>query len=389
MMNQLHQRDAARQAASTVERLLCSLGVNEILAEQVFGDLAECYEERVRSGSVAWARLWYAREILRSAPHLGWSAIRDGGPRERARLAACAAGLVTVISLGFIAASMRVGPPARLFAGTGAATDAIVVNNIRPTQIPVRVVDAKGRRLDPTDVRYHLASGAPLSISNKGVVTCASNGDAVVRASAGSVATNVEVHCRPVERLDADTWMTLFPGSPPRDLPFVAIGIDDRPVTELRGELRVRDSTIAMLSGSTIRPVAAGETAVTVGVGDRTATIRVLVHEMVKSFTGLRPDQRLVAVNVRLARGDTVRYALPLGVYWLKYIPRRAGDAPPTIMADVMCAPRDGVHIYRIPLDEHAIYCPLHVDGAVTLGHGFSGPGVVEGTLAVERVPEH
>jgi hypothetical protein len=381
--------DAERvHVASRLELGLRYLGVDPILAEQVLGDLAEAYDEDVASNGRAAASYRYAVDLCRSAPHLGWSALRDSGPRERARLAACAGGLALMGTLVMTASDMRDGPPARLLTNPGGAADGIVVNNMRPVQLPVQVVDAKGRRLQKPTVGYRWTSGAPLTLSPSGVITCSENGDAVVRAAAGNIATSLTVHCRPVSRLETNTWITLLLPGVPQDLPFTAFGQDDRPVTELHGTVRVRDSTVATLSGSTIRPLAPGETNVVLSVGDHAATIRVLVHERVRAFTGLRPDQRFVAVAVHLARGDTVRYALPMGIYWLKYIPRRLGDAPPTIIADVTCGPGYGMSVYRLPLDEYATYCALNTDGKVTLAHGVRGAAFVDGTLAVERVVE-
>jgi hypothetical protein len=382
--------DAAERdrAVSRFELALRYLGVDPILAEQIFGDLAEAYEEdSVRYGRAA-ASCRYAVDLCRSAPHLGWSALRDSGPRERAHLAACVGALALMVMLAMTASDMRDGPPARLLANPGAAADGIVVNNMRPVQLPVQVIDTKGRPLRTTAVDYRWTAGAPLKISPTGVVTCAKNGDAVVRASVGVIATSLTVHCRPVRRLETNTWMTLLLPGASQDLPFTAVGVDDFPVTELHGTIRVRDSTVATLSGSTIRPLKAGETDVVLSVGDYAATIRVLVHEPVRAFTGLRPDQRFVAVAVHLARGDTVHYALPMGIYWLKYIPRHPGDAPPTIIADVTCGPGYGMSVYRLPRDEYATYCALNTDGKVTLAHGLNGAPVVEGTLAVERVQE-
>jgi hypothetical protein len=395
MKGRRQQRDSAAHSlaeerpAPRFERMLRLLGVHRVFAEQVLGDLAESYEERAAQDGVAAARWWYAREMLRSAPHLLWSAVRDGSPLERARLAACLTGLALVATIAATAVAMRKGPPARLFAATGKATDGIVVNNLQPVQLPMRVVDAKGRVLDATGVRYEWKSGSPLAVSPGGVVACDGHGDAVVRATLGNLSRQVVVRCRPVDRLVASSWMTLFLGDAPRDLPFAATGIDGRPVTELRGKLRVLDSTIATLSGSTVRPIGPGETRVIVTVGDRHATIRVLVHEWVTAFTRLRPDQRLVAIPVRLAQGDTVRHALPVGTYWVKYLPGRSGDAPPTIIADVLCQPGDGIHANRLLRDEYAAYCPIHSNGGgITLAHGRMGAPVVTGTLAIERLPD-
>ena len=70
------------------------------------------------------------------------------------------------------------GPPARLVAGIG---DTVVVNNLRPVRVPMRVLDAAGHVLPDTGVRYLWTSGVPVSVSRRGVVTCTQAGDATPR----------------------------------------------------------------------------------------------------------------------------------------------------------------------------------------------------------------
>ncbi|HEU4642898.1 MAG TPA: hypothetical protein VFS44_10635 [Gemmatimonadaceae bacterium] len=385
-------RTAASRPASPAENLLRALGADPSFVEAVLGDLAEEYALRAARDGGAAARWWYACETLRSAPHFVLSAIRQGDPRARVRLAACGAVVALALTLAVTAVLIRDGAPARLVAGVGDAADGIVINNLLPVQLPVRVLDAAGHALATDSVRYRWESGARVSVSASGVVTCTERGDAMVRASLGPIATDVEVRCRPVRQIDASTWISLVAGEPARHLPFEAIGLDGRPVMQLRGEARVLDSAVAALDGASIRPRAVGETAVVVKIGDRGARIRVLVHEPVNTFAGLRPDQRLVAVPVRLARGDTVHWALPNdGVFWLKYVTRRPGEPPPTITLDgpVGCFRGDGGRVYRLPIDEYGTYCVAHGAGvSVTVAHGRVGAPVVDGWLALERVEQ-
>jgi hypothetical protein len=175
-------------------------------------------------------------------------------------------------------------------------------------------------------------------------------------------------------------------GDEARHLPFEAIGIDGERVTQLRGQVRVLDSAVATLEQASIRPRAVGETHVLVQVGNRTARIRIFVHEQVRGFTGLRNEQRLVAIPVVLRQGDTTHCELPDGNFWLKYIPGHLGEVPPTITLSghVGCSPV-GWSAYLMAL-EHRRYCVRQPGRAtVTVAHGRTGAPAVEGWLALER----
>ena len=116
--------------------------------------------------------------------------------------------------------------------------------------------------------------------------------------------------------------------------------------------------------------------------------MNIIVHELVRSLTSLREDQRNVAVPVRLREGDTVHWALPRGAFWLKYLPRRANETPPTITAEgnILCSAGDGIHVYRMPLEEYGKYCLAKEGAGVLVAHGANGIPVVEGNLLIQRL---
>jgi hypothetical protein len=382
-------RPAAQPAPRSLgERLWQSLGAEPAFAEAVLGDLAEEHAGRAARDGGLFAALWYVREAVRSAPHLIANAIRHGSPRARARLAACFAVAALAVSGSVAALMLRNGPPARL-AGIGDTGDGIVVNNVRPVQLEMQVLDAAGHVLQPKDsVRFAWASGARIEVSPTGVVTCDRRGTATVRATYGAVTTKMDVRCYPVRELESSTWLNFVEGEKARALPFAAVGLNGERVTQLRGAVTVVDSDVAALSGAWVRPRAVGATAVTVEIGDFRTDMRVRVHELVSSFAGLRPEQRLVARPVRLARGDTVNWAIPKGVFWVKYLPRNRSDTPPTITmhGPAGCSPGDGMHVFRLVVEEYSKYCLVHADGAtVTVAHGEHGPDIIDGFVALER----
>jgi len=379
-------------ASGTVpERFLLALGADSDFLDGVFGDLAEEYASRLASDGRAAAAAWRLREVARSMPHLIRSALHQGGPRAYLRFAALSAMLALSLAVVVVAIVTRDGAPATIDAGPAFLEDGIVVNNTRPVQLEMRVLDKAGRRLDADSVRFARTSGAPVTITPTGVLTCTERGDARVRATLGAIFTDVDVRCRPVQELRAATWIDFVAGdSMPRHLPFEAIGLDGHPVMELRGAMRLFNADVAALEGASIRPKEEGATSVLVEVGEQQARMMVVVYATVPSFDRLRDDQRYIARPVRLARGDTVHWGLPNGSYWLKYLPRRSGEAPPTITVAgaIGCMPGDGIKAYRLPEGVYGAYCLVQRGGSasVMLAHGATGAEWVEGTMAIQRI---
>ena len=377
----------ATSPVSRLEEVLRWLGVHPSVAEQFAGDLAEtCHHERVRAGTLR-ARLCFVDEILRSLPHLAWGVIRDGGAEERARLGATLGAAALVLSIPLFLAATKKGPPARLtFADK--TVGQIVVNHTHPARLPLRVVDAGGRQLDSVRVDYRWIAGAPIDVSPDGTVTCGQEGDAVVRASTAAIERQILLRCRPVRELEAITYMNFLVGDSARNLSFRAIGLDGQPVTELRGAVRVRDSSVATLSGNTIRPLRSGKTYVSVNIGNASARIHVLVYQPARRLTGLRADEQHVAIPLRLARGDTVRFELPMGTYWLRFRPKDEGGGRPTMFVDGSCAHGPG-QPRPLPSFEGASRCQVKQAGAwVILGRGMDGADALDGWLTLDITGE-
>lgn len=145
-------------------------------------------------------------------------------------------------------------------------------------------------------------------------------------------------------------WIQRVAGEAPQDLAFVALDCDGLPVNRLAGELRVRDRTIATLVKGRVRPLAPGHTEITMRIGDGHARTRVGVYERVSTFEGLRRDQRYVVAPVHLARGETIRWPLPQGLFWLQY--RRTSGAQPiptfAVGGPIMCLPDFGPTVERV-----------------------------------------
>ena len=378
-----------------LDRLLISLGCQPGFINDLLGDLRqECATRADDNGRFA-AGVWYAREILRSTPHLVWNAVRGGTPATRLRLAAyCVAGIAT-LSVATIAWVTRDGPPVRLVNGA-AQVEGIVVNEIGPVQLSTTVLDAAGHRLERKDVRYQRLSGLPIQISSGGIAKCTERGDAVVRATLGALKTDFVVHCEPVRKIRGAGWGNFVLGQPPRTLGIDAIGLDGLPVTRIAATLRVDDSTVATLNGSQLRPLRPGFTKIDIRIGNQRWGDEVTVFEPVRTFERLRPDQRLVVATVHLTRGASLRFPLPKGVFFLafgadssempttkRFIGIGSGSVPQspirmTVAGPITCTP------LGTTLD---IYCVARGQGATaTLERSMAaGPGEIVGMLVLER----
>ncbi len=387
----IRERRASASELSWVVRLLRGIGAHPAFAESVLGDLTEERARRTEEQGAYAARLWYLREALRSAPHLAWNAVRHGGARGRMRVMALAAAVALVPAVALLVLTGRDEVPARLAMepqGTRGAEDGIVLNSVHAVQLFMHVFNAKDQPLPPLGVQYRWVSGTPLYVSPQGAVTCRDEGDATIRATAGRAATTVFVRCRPVREVRARKWIQLVAGGPGEGLLFFALAPDGHVEDRLAGELRVRDTSIAVVNDGLVIPRKAGHTAVTIDVGDAQGVTEVSVYEPVPSLAGLRPEQRLAAAPVHLARGDTIRWPLPTGTFWLQYLPAGETDPLPSFMLE------GNIHCtHRLGAGTNHVKCLVRRPGAsvlVTHPRGIAGviTGVITGMLGIEMTEE-
>jgi hypothetical protein len=213
------------------------------------------------------------------------------------------------------------GPPARFIVGFG---DTLVVNNLRPVQVPVQALDPAGHVLPDAGVRFQWTSGVPVPVSPGGVVTCTQAGDATLRVSLGPLVTPVLLRCRPVHEVRGGGLLNLVLGDPSYELSFEALDSAGRLVTPLTARVSVYDSTILTLEGWRIRARAPGWSGVDIRIGDRSAHWSVWVYERALTLEGIRPGQGL-ALPVRLAAGEMRSWQLPASPknYWVQMLPDR------------------------------------------------------------------
>jgi hypothetical protein len=398
---------AKTNSALITDRALLALGSDPAFIADLLGDLSEEYADRATRDGICAARLWYVSELVRSSPHLVWNAIRHGTPSARARLAAYILAVIVSLSVLTIAWVTRNGPPASLVVGGGIDSDGIVVNNLGPVQLSMSVRDARGHRLERTDLRYQQVSGAPIPVSPRGAIKCTRRGDVIVRASLATLTRDFVIHCQPVRKIRDAGWGNFVVGDPAGTLTVDAIGLDGKPVTRIAARLRVFDSTIATIDASgRLRPLRPGYTSIDMEIGDRVARAEVMVFEPVRTFEGLRPDQRLVVAPIRLTRSASIRSPLPTGVFFLTFsadsgeVPPTRGfvglgsGSSPTVQSPVNMSVAGPITCTRWP-ELHpgllSAYCVARAPGA-TLILTYSGPGgpnEIVGSLALERQEQH
>jgi hypothetical protein len=397
------QRPTARgtrtHASASMDRVLISLGCDPEFVSDVLGDLREEYAERLAHQGMLSAEWWYTREILRSAPHVLWSAVRNGNAAVRARLAGYTLAAIVTFSLITIALLSRKGPPARLVTADG-YSDGMVVNNVRPVRLSTTVLDAADHRLDGANVSYRRVSGVSIPVSTGGVVQCSQRGDAVVRASLGRLSKDFVIHCEPIRTLRSADWGNFVVGDPARTLSVGAIGLDGDPVTRIAARLRVDDSTIATLDGDgRLRPLRPGEARIDVAIGDREVLTGVTVFEAVRTFEGLRPDQRWVVAPIHLRQGESLRWPLPTGTFFLSFSADSSQAPPargfsglfgsiPTAQSPISMSVAGPIMCTRMSSPDPAdvdMYCLARAPGATVHITAARGANDVVGSLGLER----
>jgi hypothetical protein len=295
--------------------------------------------------------------------------------------------LIAVGAIGMVGSLTVLRPrPSRLRATARVGDDTVVINQVHLTKLSLSVLDQYGRLLrSDTAVRYQRISGDSVSLSSSGDVLCEKRSDAVVRAAFETLVKEFVLRCRPVARIEAPSWLDLVAGDSTRDLSFTARGPDDGVVTELRGAIVVENTSIVAAEGTTVRPKRSGSTIAVVEIGDAEVQIPIMVYRPVRSFVDNPAREELLAMHVKLARGDTVELPVPKAAFWVTYLPSDRGTAPPTIelRGDGLCTTGNGINLRRIEDGEYAKYCLTGSGARMMIAHGATGAETITGTVAL------
>ncbi|HEY4307561.1 MAG TPA: hypothetical protein VGM82_24010 [Gemmatimonadaceae bacterium] len=293
----------------------------------------------------------------------------------------------SVLAVGGIIASLAAfrPRPTQLTVTTRVGDDTVVVNQSHGARLNAMVLDQYGRRLRfDTTIHYERVGGDSVGVAANGLVGCKTHGNIIVRAEFKTLSKQFAVHCRPVSWIEVPTWVDLVVEDSTRDLALVAHGPDGRVVTELRGTLGVENSEIAGLEGTTIRPKRFGTTFANIEVGDAKKSIPLVVYEPVTSFVN-DPPKSMMAIHVKLARGDTIEVPVPKATFWVTYFSKEPGVAPPTIelRGDGSCTTGDGIRMRRMEDGQYAKYCLTGNGVRMMIAHGTEGADTVRGVVAV------
>lgn len=362
------------------------IGLDVDMVDDIAGDFAE--ECAGLSGPAGIARrAWCVGQAVQALPYLAINTLRRGQPRARVRLLSAMSALLFVAASVIAAPQFIVGPPARIAADRGFDASDIVINNVEFVQMPLRVLDAYGHTVTKAVIRYEHVSGDRIALSQSGAVSCYERGNAVVRASVDDVTSLVTVRCRPVTRIHTAASHDFLPGDPPHVLRVDAVGADGKVVKELRGSVRIGDTSVAALHGDLLTPRGAGSSRLLIAVGDAYVNVAVNVHEIVDRFDRLAPTQRNVAMRLHIARGDTLRFPVPAGLLWVKWMSRDGGAAHPTIAAEGSgyCHADSEAFTRWLPAGVYGAYCDVSDGTRIRIALGGGGDSVLTGALLLER----
>ncbi len=143
-----------------------------------------------------------------------------------------------------------------------------------------------------------------VAVVGKGMnLSCRKSGDATITASVQGVKATAGIKCRLVERLDTSNLPLIDLSEPPVTLQVHPLGKSGAPLDDVPVTLSTDSPRIVSVSGTTLTPLAVGETHVTVSAGNRSTKIPVRV------VRSLHPEA------LPLDGGRRIYFGLPGGKY--------------------------------------------------------------------------
>lgn len=287
-----------------------------------------------------------------------------------------ASALITLVAS--VACGSDGGPPTRIVGGTA---DTVIVNHRRAVRIPVRVLDAKGRKLPDSAVRYQWVGGSKVLFSSNGVITCVHSNDANIRASLGSISATILVRCRPVKKIQiAGPIQFLLPDSA-QEMQMSVIDLDGKEVNLLAGTSDIMDTTVATIDGVRVIPRSPGSTVAGVRFGNQSAGVGVHVYERASTLDGLRHGKQFIGIPLRMSGTQVQTWDLPPGTWMLTMLPE---DAESTGLRMRI----EGANCSEAQLTRRRYVCLVKRDATVTVYHPSTSHSALQltGELLVRMI---
>ena len=188
------------------------------------------------------------------------------------RYARVPAAAATIVALLFMSACSD-GPQIRI----AVTSDTVVINGPRPVAIRAQLAHGDGRIVPYGRLTYS-SSSEMVRLSNSNQVACVHAGDAVVVISHRALRARVVVLCRPIVSFGISRAVVpLWVGGPPAPIAMTAFDSAGKPVTPLRGTMRIRDDSIARIINGRVYPIARGRTRIDMDFAGVTTSLPVEV----------------------------------------------------------------------------------------------------------------
>lgn len=269
------------------------------------------------------------------------------------------------------------GDPVKIVAGVDGR---IVLHSLRPTQLPVAVLDNEGRALKTPPLRYRLVAGDTLSLTSDGVVVCNRRTDSEITISLGTVTTRAALHCRPIRGFSLLPGATLALGGPPAVLPVAPIGLSGEIVEPFVASAAVEDTQIVVLVNGELHPRARGATSVRIATADCALSVPVQVREQVADPGELEPFQVFSADSLALRPGEHSSWPVPAGRYEFRLTNSSGQGALVLGALGTRCA--------AFPGGEQHYSCIVADSGRVVVRNRRSrGTARAFGRLTIQRLP--
>jgi hypothetical protein len=280
-------------------------------------------------------------------------------------------------SLGIIGAALLgafVAIDVRIATRLDIGGDTLVINGLQPVLLGVRAFNWHGLEIPKPRLMY---SGLPSSLAHAsadGQMRCKSTGDATLTIAHGALVNQLLVRCRPIMAFGPHQSVDLELGGPPDTLTIDPIGYDRRPVTLLRGQAKLRDSSVAQLRGNLLYPVKVGCDLIDVEFsGGSSTTASVCVKRTV------------IDSSLRLVGGEIRTIDLAPGNYHI-----RLDAKPPTPPRLPLTVAVMRASCARGPEGPQDYYCTTTDSSMLVVANkGEPGSGVQAGHLLVRQQPRH